>query len=246
MSNTNDSILDSNCSSSGNTSHIIDDTFDNNKPKSKKAKIKKSPTPTPLPEPSQKDIITTNNNNNKMSKNTHINILGIDYKKCTPIISLFCMIKTILQRTSSYTAVMLFDVVKPLSTQFTTILIRLLLYYIMNNDIQYVGNRNNDTNTSSTHNNMYLLHDEIIKRAIIWVEALLDSHFINMSYNLNLDKFMYFNIYNILHTISVMEDTVDDLEGLLGLCSHVKKQINNNTINKPNMYSVYEVEDLVL
>ena len=152
----------------------------------------------------------------------------------------------ILQRTSSYTAIMLFDVVKPLSTKFTTIIIRVLLYYIMNNDI-LMNSVGNDINTSNTHNNMYLSHDEIIKRAIIWVEALLDSHFINMSYNLNLDKFMYFNIYNILHTISVMDNTVDDIESLLGLCSHVKRQIRNTAIvNKSNSYSIYETEELFL
>eukprot|EP01041_Mallomonas_annulata_P010442 gene10442-21789_t len=177
-------------------------------------------------------VTTVATTNTKTGKNSHKNN---DTMTCTPLIALQLVVQAILQRASAFSLVVLVDALKTLSVSFCSLLIRVFIEFIHGNDYVF------------TSYNSYILQDDMIKRAVVWIEALLDSHFATLAMNATLEGHTRRSLVCAMELISSVDVAVDDLELMLGLCTHIRRQIISGVdVRGQQQYSMYEMETLTL
>ena len=182
--------------------------------------------------------------------------------RCSPLVYLQLVAHALLRRRSSFSTTLLVEMSRRLTTSFACVLLRIFLLYadgITCEEIFGLSPRDMNRNMIPTSNvvisrlsielrnmNALVSETELTRRAVIWVQAILDGHFAAIALNAYADTLTRQTLLRAMKIVGAAESSEAFLETAIGVCHHVMRHAKYGGVFKANKFDMYEVETLVI
>lgn len=145
-----------------------------------------------------------------------------------------------LQRTSAFSTILLSEAVRILPLHCAVLLLRLVTHFMRGLCTAAAPHTSNSNATATTAT------DEHMKRAAVWVEALLDGHFSALALHAVSHAATRRALTYAMTTIRGAEEAAEQVQTTLGLWTHINRIIHNGGQQVKPITSLYQVEHLDL
>lgn len=190
--------------------------------------------------PSDRNVKELNSSKKRKTKEKQIMNLGepLPNDTSSPLLALILTMESVLMRTGAFSAMALVDAVRPVSADFSALLLRVLVHIVQNGCCLRESN--------ALDSQLLVSSDDILDRAVTWMEALLDAHFSALALNMSCHIATRRSLFCAMNLVSSVGMAVPELEGILGLCAHIRRQVVSGLDLSNKQYSVYVTETLSL
>lgn len=165
----------------------------------------------------------------------------------TPLLIVHMIAKALVQRNSAFSSVLLTETLRSsISSQGAVLLIRLYLKFL--EGLKYVAGESNDVNQEIIEVKYDELHvigelnDSEMKRAILWIQCLVDAHFTSLALNVETNVSVRRALVAAMNIVKDCDKSLETLELLAGALEHLRRQnrirMNEGVVNKSSVYAI--------
>ncbi len=154
------------------------------------------------------------------------------------LLILRAMIESVLHRSAAFSTVLLSEAVRLLSPSTCALLLRVFAY-----TLRGLTSLVNDDGVSTVHLSAGL-GDEQIKRAISWMEALLDGHFSATALQASVHAPTRRALTSAMEAVSNAETAAEEVESAMGLWTHITRVIHHGSEQTKPIAGLYQMEQL--
>ncbi len=165
----------------------------------------------------------------------------------TPLLIVHMIAKALVQRNSAFSSVLLTEALRnSISSQGAVLLIRLYLKFL--DGLKYVAGESNDINQERVevkYDDLHVigeLNDLEMKRAILWIQCLVDAHFTSLALNVETNASVRRALVAAMNIVKDCDKSLETLELLAGTLEHLCRQNrirkNEGVVNKSSIYAI--------
>eukprot|EP00597_Dinobryon_sp_UTEXLB2267_P006192 CAMPEP_0170067168 /NCGR_PEP_ID=MMETSP0019_2-20121128/6620_1 /TAXON_ID=98059 /ORGANISM="Dinobryon sp., Strain UTEXLB2267" /LENGTH=641 /DNA_ID=CAMNT_0010274497 /DNA_START=501 /DNA_END=2426 /DNA_ORIENTATION=- len=160
------------------------------------------------------------------------------------------LVQAVLTRSCAYSPMLLSEAIRQaLSPEMSAALLRvfgLLLQGLCVNPDHNGADHSPAPATSSPVWAGWLYSDEHVKRAVAWMEAIIDGHFATIALNVVVDESTRKGLMVALQAVVNADEAAAETEDLLGLWTHVDRVVRLGSQQARPRLGLFQVEKLVL
>ena len=146
------------------------------------------------------------------------------------------MIEAVLHRSSAFSSVLLSEAVRSFSPSMCALFLRLFAHTLRGLSVP--------VNESQQLVHLGAFGDDQVKRAITWIEALLDGNFSAIALHASVHAPTRRALSFAMKIVSQCDEAVDQVESALGLWTHISRVIYNGSEQPKPIPGLYQCEQL--
>ena len=163
----------------------------------------------------------------------------------TPLLIVHMIAKALVQRNSAFSSVLLTEALRnAISSQGAVLLIRLYLKFL--DGLKHVaGDSNEVERVEVKYDELTVvgeLNDMEMKRAILWIQCLVDAHFTSLALNVETNSSVRRALVAAMNIVKDCDKSLETLELLAGTLEHLCRQNrirkNEGIVNKSSVYAI--------
>lgn len=149
------------------------------------------------------------------------------------------LVESLIQRVAAFSAVLLSEAVRALSPSTCTALLRVFAY-----TLRGLSTRTNDTTAACNTQNLGRFGDDQIRRAVTWMEALLDAHFSATAMQAAVHAPTRRALTCAMQVVSGADTAADQVESAMGLWTHITRVAHHGSEQTKPIPGLYKLEQL--
>lgn len=216
--------------------------------------------------------VTVTNSNSSDNSSSNSSYSSSNSSSVTRMELLQTMIQLVIKRTASFSSLLLSEAVRQLSPHVAALFLNIFAQYLDglctinsnsssnsgvnsnsvvknnaknsvadNSGINSIGNNNSVGNNNSNYIDS---NDAEVRRAIVWIESLLDGHFTSFAINATISMTTRRALTNVMEIIGKVDDAITDIEECIGLWTHVNRIVRHGGEPVRPITTLYSVETL--
>jgi hypothetical protein len=191
------------------------------------------------------DVVASGKKNSRKSRGG--SEVSVATSAVTAIELLRALVEATLRRSSAFSSVLLGEAVRLLPLSGAVLVLRvvtLLMRGLCHSSSSFPSATTPAGASQSMSTN---LPDEQIKRAITWIEAVLDGHFSAMALHAVSSASTRRALMLAMETVNGVEDATEGVQAALGLWTHIDRVVHHGgqQVNRA-LTTLYQVESLAL
>lgn len=155
------------------------------------------------------------------------------------VLVLRALVEAVVQRRAAFSAVLLSEAVRALSPSTCAVLLRVFALALRG-----LSARTNDTAAGSHSQDLGRFGDDQIRRAVTWMEALLDAHFSATALQAAVHAPTRRALTVAMQVVSGAEVAAEQVEGAMGLWTHITRVAHHGSEQTKPIPGLYKVEQL--
>jgi hypothetical protein len=155
------------------------------------------------------------------------------------VLVLRAIVEAVIQRTAAFSAVLLSEAIRILSPSTCAILLRVFAY-----TVRGLSSAVDDSDLIKVQLGRF--GDEQLKRAVTWMEALLDAHFSATALQASVHAPTRRALTCAMKAVSSTEAAAEEVEAAMGLWTHISRVMHHGSEQTRPIPGLYQVERLTV